>query len=162
LVRSAPLHDIGKVGIPDQILLKRGKLDPDEWAIMKTHAALGADAIAQAERDVDKPLPFLHIAKQVARSHHERWDGSGYPDGLQGEAIPLAARMMSLADVFDSLVSPRVYKRAFSLDEARTLIVEGRGTQFDPTVVDAFLAVFGEFIEVAHSHNAPQAAAATG
>ena len=153
VVRSAPLHDIGKVGIPDTILLKQGTLTPEEWAVMKTHAQLGADAIAQAERDVERPLAFLTVAKQVSRSHHERWDGSGYPDGLAGTAIPLAARLMAVADVFDSLVSRRVYKRPFTLDEARQIIVDGRGTQFDPQVVDAFVSVYPQFVAVAAAHN---------
>jgi len=154
LVRSAPLHDIGKVGIPDHILLKPGKLSPEEWTVMKTHAQLGADAIEQAERDVDRPLAFLILAKQIARSHHERWDGTGYPDGLVGDAIPMAARLMAVADVFDSLVSPRVYKRAFSVEESRDTIVAGRGSQFDPDVVDAFLQRFDDFVAVATEHNA--------
>jgi putative two-component system response regulator len=157
LVRSAPLHDIGKVGIPDHILLKPGKLDAAEWEIMKTHAQLGADAIEQAESDIDQPLAFLTVAKQVARSHHEHWDGSGYPDGLAGEAIPLSARLMAVADVFDSLVSPRVYKEAFSFELARQTITEGRGSQFDADVVDAFLAHFDRFVEVARQHHAQRA-----
>jgi putative two-component system response regulator len=152
LVRSAPLHDIGKVGIPDHILLKRTPLEPAEWEVMKTHARLGADAIEQAESDIDHPVPFLQIARQIARWHHERWDGQGYPDGLSGEAIPLAARLMAVADVFDSLVSSRVYKRAFSVEQARQSIVDGRGTQFDPDVVDAFCASFDDFVDVARSH----------
>jgi len=155
LVRSAPLHDIGKVGIPDHILLKRTPLEPAEWEIMKTHARLGADAIEQAESDIDQPVPFLQIARQIARWHHERWDGQGYPDGLAGEAIPLSARLMAVADVFDSLVSSRVYKRAFSVEQARQAIVDGRGTQFDPEVVDAFCASFDDFVEVARSHGLP-------
>ena len=110
LARSAPLHDIGKVGIPDHILLKPGKLTPQEWEIMKTHAALGSEAIAQAERDAAESVEFLAVAKEIAHYHHEKWDGSGYPEGLRGEAIPLSARLMALADVFDALISRRVYK----------------------------------------------------
>jgi len=138
LAKSAPLHDIGKVGIPDSVLLKPGRLDAAEWAVMKTHAALGSEAIAQAERDVAKPIAFLHYAKQIARHHHERWDGSGYPDGLAGEAIPLAARVMAVADVYDALVSVRPYKRAHSHEQACALILAERGRHFDPALVDAF------------------------
>ena len=152
LVRSAPLHDLGKVGIPDAILLKPGKLDADEWEIMQTHAMLGATAIEQAERDIDKPVAFLQLAKEIARWHHERWDGCGYPDGLQGEAIPLAARLMALADVFDALISRRVYKPPMALEQAREIIAAGRGTHFDPDVTDAFLDAFEQIAAVARSH----------
>jgi putative two-component system response regulator len=112
LAHSAPLHDIGKVGIPDAVLQKPGKLTPEEWVIMKTHASLGSDAIDLAERDIDSPVEFLALAKEVARWHHERWDGRGYPDGLAEDAIPISARLMTLADVFDALISKRVYKEA--------------------------------------------------
>jgi putative two-component system response regulator len=110
--RSAPLHDIGKVGIPDSILQKPGKLTAEEWVIMKTHSRLGSDAIDLAERDIDRRSSFSKLAKEVARWHHERWDGKGYPDGLAEEAIPISARLMTLADVFDALISKRVYKDA--------------------------------------------------
>ena len=152
LVKSAPLHDIGKVGIPDSVLLKPGELDAEEWTVMKTHAQIGADAISRAESDVAQPVPFLQVAKQIARSHHERWDGSGYPDGLAGELIPLAARLMALADVYDALISRRVYKPAFSPDTARQMIVAERGRHFDPTVVDAFLDGVAEFEAIAHRY----------
>lgn len=149
LARSAPLHDIGKVGIPDHILRKPGKLTPDEWVVMQTHAALGAEAIEQAERDAARPVAFLAIAKQIARHHHERWDGSGYPDRLAGEAIPLAARLMALADVFDALTARRVYKPPMRVDDARDMIVAQRGAHFDPAVVDAFEAQLGMFRDIA-------------
>src|SRR5574343_134572 len=149
LVQSAPLHDIGKVGIPDYVLLKPGKLTPDEWEIMKTHAELGYKAIVQAEIDADKPVGFLAIAKLIARSHHEKWDGSGYPDGLAGDDIPIAARLMALADVFDALSCKRVYKDAFSFDRAFEIIVAGKGVHFDPDVVDAFVNDFEHFKSVA-------------
>ena len=149
LVRSAPLHDIGKVGIPDAILLKPGRLTPDEWAIMQTHAALGAEAIAQAEADVEEPVAFLTLAKEIARWHHEHWDGNGYPDGLAGDAIPLPARLMAIADVFDAIISPRVYKPAMSYEEARTIVANGRGTHFDPDVTDAFMEGFEAFVAIA-------------
>jgi putative two-component system response regulator len=149
LAKSAPLHDIGKVGIPDDILLKPGKLNPDEWTVMKTHASLGAEAIEQAERDAERPVVFLALAKEIAHWHHERWDGSGYPDGLIGNAIPLSARLMSLADVFDALINRRVYKDPMPLEDAKRVILQGRGKQFDPDVVDAFMVCFGEFGDIA-------------
>ena len=152
MARSAPLHDIGKVGIPDHILLKPGPLTPEEWIIMKTHSKLGSDAIEQAERDVDIPVPFLAVAKEIARWHHEKWDGSGYPDGLSGEAIPLSARLMALADVFDALVSQRVYKPPLSFAEARAIIVAGRARHFDPDATDAFLAGFDDFVLIAEQY----------
>lgn len=152
LAKSAPLHDIGKVGIPDHILLKPGKLSPEEWVIMKTHARLGAEAIEQAERDAERPVEFLNLAKQIARWHHERWDGTGYPDQLKGEAIPVSARLMSLADVFDALINRRVYKEPMPFEEAKRIILEGRGSQFDPDVVDAFLNLLDEFRTIAERY----------
>lgn len=152
LARSAPLHDIGKVGIPDHILLKPGKLTPDEWEIMKTHAELGSKAIAQAEADAEKPVGFLAIAKEIAHHHHEKWDGSGYPAGLCGEDIPVSARLMALADVFDALICKRVYKPAFSYDAAHRIIVEGSGHHFDPDVVNAFLAQYERFTSIADAY----------
>ena len=153
LTRSAPLHDIGKVGIPDTILQKPGKLSPDEWAIMKTHAQLGSDAIELAERDADQPVAFLSLAKEIARWHHEKWDGSGYPDGLAGEDIPVSARIMALADVFDALISPRVYKAALAPAQVRAILLEGRGRHFDPGMTDTFLAHFDRFVEIAARHS---------
>ncbi len=152
LALSAPLHDIGKVGIPDSILLKPGKLTPDEWAIMKTHAKLGSDALERAERDIKMPLAFLSAAKEIAHWHHEKWDGSGYPDGLVGDAIPVAARLMAVADVFDALISQRVYKAAFTYADAQAIIVEGRGKHFDPDVTDAFLNGFDDFVAIAERY----------
>lgn len=149
LVQSAPLHDIGKVGIPDHILLKPGKLTPEEWAIMKTHAQLGSEAIEQAEHDAEKPVRFLTLAKEITRWHHERWDGGGYPDGLVGEAIPISARLMTLADVFDALINRRVYKPQMPFEQAREIIIAGRGSQFDPDVADAFLVIFDQFRAIA-------------
>lgn len=152
LARSAPLHDIGKVGIPDHILQKPGPLTPEEWVIMRTHARLGSDAIEQAERDIAMPLDFLVLAKEIAHWHHEKWDGSGYPDGLAGEAIPLSARLMALADVFDALINPRVYKPAMPYAAARDIISAGRGKHFDPDVVDVFLAGFDDFVAIAERY----------
>ena len=153
LTKSAPLHDIGKVGIPDHILLKPGKLTAKEWIVMKTHAQLGAEAIEQAERDAERPVEFLTLAKQIAHWHHERWDGSGYPDGLRGDAIPISARLMTLADVFDALINRRVYKEPMPYEEAHRIILEGRGSQFDPDVVDAFVALFEEFKTIAKRYD---------
>jgi len=149
LARSAPLHDIGKVGIPDYILLKPGKLNSEEWRIMQTHARLGSDAISQAEADIKIPLHFLEIAKEIAHWHHEKWDGSGYPDRLVGDAIPISARLMALADVFDALISKRVYKEAIPYQEAKAIIVAGSGTHFDPEVVNVFVQEFEYFVEIA-------------
>ena len=149
LFKSAPLHDIGKVGIPDRILLKPGRFTPDEFEIMKSHPALGRDAIAQAEAQLGTPVAFLSTAKDIAYGHQEKWDGSGYPEGLRGEAIPLSARLMALADVYDALISRRVYKDAMPHGDAAAIIVEGRGSHFDPEVVDAFLRIQDEFQDIA-------------
>ncbi len=149
LTRSAPLHDIGKVGISDNVLLKPGKLTPQEWEIMKTHAALGSAAIERAERDIKQPIPFLLLAKEIARWHHEKWNGSGYPDGLSGDEIPVSARLMALADVFDALISRRVYKPRMSFEDARRIIAEGRGAHFDPDMTDAFIEHYDQFVAIA-------------
>ena len=149
LAHSAPLHDIGKVGIPDHILLKKGKLSPEEWEIMKTHTVLGSKAIEHAERDLGASASFLSQAKEIVRSHHERWDGTGYPDNLAGESIPISARLMALADVFDALISKRVYKEAISFPEVRSIIASERGRQFDPEITDVFLAHCDEFEAIA-------------
>ncbi|HEX7636756.1 MAG TPA: HD domain-containing phosphohydrolase [Burkholderiaceae bacterium] len=152
VAKSAPLHDIGKVGIPDHILLKPGKLTPQERETMQAHARLGAEALARAEADAREPVPFLAIAKQIARSHHERWDGAGYPDGLAGRAIPLPARVMAVADVFDALTSPRVYKQALSPQQARELMAAESGKQFDPVLLGLFLDHFDRFCGIASRH----------
>ncbi len=149
LARSAPLHDIGKVGIPDSILLKPGKLTPGEWEIMKTHTLLGSDAIALAEKDINSSVDFLRHAKEIVRWHHEHWDGNGYPDGLSGERIPVSARIMALADVFDALISKRVYKEAYPFSEVRKIIASERGRQFDPEITDVFLSHCAEFEAIA-------------
>jgi putative two-component system response regulator len=166
--KAAPLHDIGKVGIPDSILLKPARLTPDEFQIMKTHSAIGGDAIdlamrgelSQSDFEIlqkhchlgsdaldaavqefeSAPLAFLAVAKEIAMWHHEKWDGSGYPDGLVGDAIPIPARLMALADVFDALASRRIYKEPMPFDAAVRIISDSSGTHFDPDVVDAFLA----------------------
>ncbi|MEM6616244.1 MAG: HD domain-containing phosphohydrolase [Pseudomonadota bacterium] len=144
---AAPLHDIGKVGIPEGVLRKPGKLSHDEFELMKTHTLIGDDALGAAERDVGK-IEFLDVARGIAIAHHEKWDGSGYPNALAGEDIPLPARIMALADVYDALRSARPYKSAFDHEKARGLILEGRGSHFDPDVVDAFLAAEERFIAI--------------
>ena len=153
VTRSAPLHDIGKVGIPDHVLLKPGKLDADEWVIMKTHAELGEMAIILAEQDVDHPLEFLTLAKEIARWHHEKWDGSGYPDGLAGKAIPVSARLMAVADVFDALTSQRVYKKAMSFEQSRDIIIDGSGQHFDPDIVAIFIELYNDFVLISQKYS---------
>jgi putative two-component system response regulator len=149
LFKSAPLHDIGKVGIPDKILLKPGKFEPYEFEIMKTHTTLGRDAILQAERELGIEVPFLKYAKEIAYYHQEKWDGSGYPEGLAGDSIPISARLMSLADVYDALISRRVYKDGMSHEKAVKIITDGKGTHFDPDIVEAFLLLQDEFKTIA-------------
>jgi len=144
---TSPLHDIGKVGIPDSVLLKPGRLDDREFAVMKTHTTLGGHTLARAVNQYPD-VAYLRIARDIAMSHHERYDGHGYPAGLKGDDIPLCARIVSLADVYDALVSKRVYKDPFTHDVAKRIIEEGRGTQFDPLVVDAFLESEEEFLAI--------------
>lgn len=149
LFKSAPLHDIGKVGIPDRILLKPGKLTADEFEIMKTHTTLGRDAIKHAENQLGLQVEFLRIAKEIAYYHQEKYDGSGYPTGASGNDIPISARLMSLADVYDALISRRVYKDPMPHAQAIGIIIEGRGKHFDPDIVDAFLTLQDEFQAIA-------------
>ena len=152
LFKSAPLHDIGKVGIPDRILLKPGKLTPEEFEIMKTHTTLGRDAIEAAEKQLGIDVEFLKMAKDIAFYHQEKWDGSGYPTGASGEAIPVSARLMAVADVYDALISRRVYKDGMPHEKAVTIIVEGKGQHFDPDIVDAFVRVQEAFREIARRY----------
>jgi response regulator RpfG family c-di-GMP phosphodiesterase len=147
LTRSVPLHDIGKVAIPDHILKKHGKLTPEEYEIMKKHTVFGAEALRRAEQQLGENS-FLHLAREVACYHHERWDGTGYPGGLAGEAIPRAARLMALADVYDALTTERVYKEAWPHARARALILENRGKIFDPDVIDTFVQLEDRFQEI--------------
>ena len=149
LFKAAPLHDAGKVGIPDRILLKPDRLDAQEFEVMKTHTTIGRDAIAKAQRRLGVRVPLLETAMEIAHSHQEKWDGSGYPQGLAGDAIPLSARLMAVADVYDALISRRIYKPAMPHAQARAIIAAGRGQHFDPDVVDAFLAMEAEFQEIA-------------
>ncbi|MEW6265410.1 MAG: two-component system response regulator [Thermodesulfobacteriota bacterium] len=151
LFKSAPLHDIGKVGVPDAILLKPGKLTTEEYEIMKRHTVLGREAIVRAESRLagDSSLSFLNFAREIVYSHHEKWDGRGYPQGLAGEAIPVSGRLMAVADVYDALISRRVYKPPLPHAEAVNIIRAGRGNQFDPDVLEAFLGLEDEFKRIA-------------
>lgn len=155
LYKLAPLHDIGKVGIPDAILLKQGSLTPEEFEIMKMHPLLGGNAIAAAESGLPTPNRFLHIAREIANGHHEHWDGSGYPLGLKGDEIPVSARLMAVADVYDALISRRIYKQPLTHEESVAHIVKERGTHFDPDVTDAFLAIQDEFRQIAEQYQDP-------
>lgn len=147
IFQTSPLHDIGKVGIPDAVLLKPGKLDPSEFDIMKTHTSIGAETLAAA-LDKFPGVSFLETARDIAWTHHEKYDGSGYPNGLSGEDIPLCGRIIALADVYDALTSKRVYKKAFTHDVAKSIILEGNGAHFDPDVVNSFLDTETEFLNI--------------
>lgn len=148
LYKSAPLHDIGKVGVPDAILLKPGKLTDEEFEEIKKHPQHGHDALRGAVAQLGETA-FLRYADEIAYTHHEKWDGSGYPRGLKGDNIPFSGRLMAIADVYDALISVRPYKRPFTHEEAVALIVEGRGSHFDPDMVDAFLRIQDEFHQTA-------------
>ncbi len=150
MYQSTPLHDIGKVGIPDRILLKPGKLTPEEFDIMKQHSQIGGDTLKAADAEAGRDS-FLAMGRDIAYYHHEKWNGSGYPHGLSGTDIPLAARITALADVYDALSSRRPYKEPFSHEKSKAIILEGRGSHFDPDVVDAFLAREEQFLEIRHS-----------
>jgi putative two-component system response regulator len=152
LFKSAPLHDIGKVGVPDQILLKPGKFTPEEFENIKPHTTLGRDAIEAAEKQLGMKVEFLTMAKDIAYFHQEKWDGSGYPTGARGDAIPVSARLMAVADVYDALISRRVYKEGMPHQKAVSIIVEGRGGHFDPDIVDAFVQVQEAFREIAERY----------
>ncbi len=139
---ASPMHDVGKIGIPDVILLKPGKLDPEEWEIMKQHTLIGGQILKNSSS------PLLQAGEIIALSHHEKWDGSGYPQGLAGEKIPLWSRICAVADVFDALTSPRPYKRALSNEEAYDILLESRGTHLDPQIVDLFFANLDKVKEI--------------
>jgi putative two-component system response regulator len=146
ILYAAPMHDVGKIGIPDRILLKRGKFDPDEWEIMKQHTVIGADLLAGSD------VEFIRLAEVIALTHHEKWDGSGYPRGLKGTEIPLVGRIVAIADVFDALTSARPYKEPFSIKKSFDIIQEGCGTHFDPDVVDAFFSIKAEIRSIKEVH----------
>ena len=156
---TSPLHDIGKVGIPDHVLLKPGRLTPAEFTIMRTHTTLGADTLEAAVQRFPG-AKFLRMARNIAATHHERYDGSGYPKGLAGDDIPLSGRIVALADVYDALTSRRVYKDAFGHEQARAIIVGDSGRHFDPRIVAAFLSVQAAFGAVSQRHSEPAARAA--
>lgn len=145
---TSPLHDVGKVGISDRILLKPGRLNDDEFAIMKSHTVIGYETLHSAFEKNPKAA-YLRMSAEIARAHHERFDGTGYPDGLVGETIPLSARIVAVADVYDALISKRIYKDAFSHEDTRAIILEGRNTHFDPRIVDAFLGVEETILAIA-------------
>ncbi|SEK17292.1 putative two-component system response regulator [Variovorax sp. OK605] len=157
LYKSAPLHDIGKIGIPDRILLNPGRLTPEEFEVMKTHTTIGRDAIASAQASLGVTAEFLVCAKEIAYGHQEKWDGSGYPQGLSGDEIPISARLMAVADVYDALISRRVYKEGMPHERAVQIIHDGRGAHFDPDMVDAFLAIATRFRAIAEQHRDSEA-----
>ena len=152
LCDSVPLYDMGSVGVPDRILLKPGRLSPDELTIMRTHPKVGFDALLRAEKTLGQTANWLSVAKELVLSHQEKWDGSGYPQGLWGSQIPLSARIVTLADVYDALISNKVYKDGVSHDAAVKIVQSERGKHFDPDVVDAFLALQDQFAAIAQHH----------
>ena len=147
ILYAAPMHDLGKIGIPDMILLKPGKLDPLEWEIMKQHTLIGGEILKASDSE------FIKLGESIARSHHEKWDGSGYPDGLKGIEISITNRITTIADVFDALTSKRSYKEPFSMQKSLTIIHEGRGSYFDPDVVDAFFAIQDEILTIKNQYD---------
>ena len=144
---TSPLHDIGKVGIPDCVLLKPGRLDDEEFKIMKTHSEIGYNTLNEALQKAPR-ANYMRIAAEIAHHHHEKYDGSGYPDGLKGDEIHLASRIFALVDVYDALISKRPYKEPFEHGRAKSIIIDGKGEHFDPRVVDAFLRCEQRFIEI--------------
>ena len=150
MLHASPMHDIGKIGIPDHILLKPGKFEPEEWEVMKTHAAIGAHILEGDDSDL------MRWASEIALTHHEKWDGNGYPQGLVGEAIPLTGRIAALADVFDALTSERPYKKAWTVEAAVEWIKENRGTHFAPDLVDVFLIQLPEILKIRERFSEPE------
>jgi putative two-component system response regulator len=144
------MHDIGKIGIPDKILLKPGKLDAEEWEIMKKHTIIGADILKGSN------INFVRMGETIALTHHEKWDGSGYPYGVKGRKIPLIGRITAIADVFDALTSDRPYKNAFSIEKSNQIISQERGKHFDPDVVDAFFEVQDAILQIKESYQEDQ------
>ena len=152
LCASVPMYDMGTVGIPDRILLKPGRLAPEELAIMRTHTTLGFDALVRAEKTLGQTSPLLVIAKEITLSHQEKWDGNGYPQGLAGTKIPLSARILAVADVYDALISNKVYKQGVEHEAAVQVIFSERASHFDPDVVDAFIEVTPDFAAIAQKY----------
>lgn len=146
ILLAAPMHDIGKIGIPDSILLKPGKLEPQEWEIMQTHVIIGADLLAGTD------IPLLEMARKIALSHHEKWDGSGYPEGLSGHAIPIEGRICAICDVFDALTSERPYKQAWPIEEAVAFLRQQKGKHFDPDLVDLFETILDDVLRYRAAH----------
>lgn len=149
MLNASPMHDIGKIGIPDHILLKPGKFEPEEWEIMKNHAVIGAELLAGDDSDL------LCLAREIALNHHEKWDGSGYPNGLMGEAIPQSARIVAIADVFDALTSSRPYKKAWTVDDATAFIRENTNSHFDPLVAECFFDHLPQILAIRHKYPEP-------
>jgi putative two-component system response regulator len=149
LYRSAPLYDMGSIGIPDRILLKPGRLTPEEFSIMRTHTTIGHAAIERAEKTLGRPSPLLTMVKELVLCHQEKWDGSGYPHALAGTDIPVSARIMAIADVYDALISSRVYRDGVPHDQAIQIILSERGTQFDPDMVDSFINIQDAIADIA-------------
>ena len=147
ILHAAPMHDIGKIGIPDSVLLKRGKLDAMEWEVMKSHTSIGGEIL---QGDTSR---VMQMARVIALNHHEKWNGKGYPEGLSGQGIPLEGHIVSVADVFDALTMVRPYKRAWSVEEAVQLIQEGRGVDFSPDLVDAFMRKLSVIIQIREEYN---------
>ena len=152
IYKTAPLHDIGKVGVPDRILLKPGRLTPEEFEEMKRHTIYGRDTLDAAEKTLGTQENFLKTARDIAYYHHEKWDGTGYPEGISGDSIPSCARLMAIVDVYDALISRRPYKEPMSHEKAYQIITEGAGTHFDPDVVEAFVEIEGTVKEIAHKY----------
>ena len=150
LLNAAPMHDIGKIGIADHVLLKPGKFEPAEWKIMQTHSQIGADILSGDDSDLMK------MAHQIALTHHEKWNGKGYPNGLAGEDIPLVGRLCALADVFDALTSVRPYKKAWSVEDSVDLIKQERGEHFDPQLVDYFIKLLPEIVTIKEKYAEPE------
>jgi putative two-component system response regulator len=150
IVQASPMHDVGKIGIPDNILLKPGKLEPEEWEIMKTHSEIGADIIGEHESGI------MQMAHEIALTHHEKWDGTGYPQGLKAEKIPIAGRIASICDVFDALTSERPYKKSWSVEDAVQFINENAGSQFDPILVEHFNDSLEEILEIRKVYADPE------
>ena len=146
ILYAAPMHDVGKIGIPDQILMKPGKLNQKEWKIMKQHTVIGAKILEGSDAE------FIRLGETIAQTHHEKWDGSGYPNNLNGTEIPIAGRVTAIADVFDALTSKRPYKKPFSVEKSLVIISEGKGSHFDPDVVDAFFAIQDEILTIKNEY----------
>jgi putative two-component system response regulator len=154
MLHASPMHDIGKIGIPDHILLKPGPLSPEEWAVMRSHPRIGADIIGEHRSTV------LRLAREIALGHHEKWDGSGYPQGLAGEAIPASARIVAIADVFDALTTARPYKQAWTVEAAIEQVRRDAGKHFDPTLVELFMGVLPQVLAIRERWKEDDAAAA--